>query len=101
MNLRSDPKRNAKDVLGHRKTYVVVRVGEPPSEWPRSMHGISSSAISASTSGRASVSGWRRGRCGLDGDAVRSRIMSNQAASPRPAPPEPTEPVDAQKGKKK
>ena len=25
-----DPKRNAKDVLGHRKTYVVVRVGEPP-----------------------------------------------------------------------
>ena len=30
LNLRSDPKRNAKDVLGHRKTYVVVRVGEPP-----------------------------------------------------------------------
>ena len=30
LNLRSDPKRNAKDVLGHRKTYVVVRVGAPP-----------------------------------------------------------------------
>ena len=26
LNLRSDPKRNAKDVLGHRKTYVVVRI---------------------------------------------------------------------------